>query len=58
MADDPISKLIEGTERYRQMLEANLAASLAERERLDNEAPLSPVEIALRRSDSADGERL
>lgn len=58
MADDPVKKLTEATERYQQMLAANLAASLAVRERLDNEAPLSHVETALHAGDPDSGNRV
>ena len=58
MADDPVQRLAESTERYQRMLAANLAASLAVRERLDNEAPLSPVETALRAGESDPGDRV
>lgn len=58
MADDPVQKLTEATERYQQMLAANLGASIAAREKLDNEAPLSAVETALRAGDSDTGDRV
>lgn len=58
MADNPVQRLTEATERYQQMLAANLAASIAAREKLDNEAPLSPVETALRAGDSDTSNRV
>lgn len=58
MAENPVQKLAESTERYQQMLAANLAASIAAREQIVNEAPLSPVETALRAGDSNTGDRV
>lgn len=55
MADDPVKALADATDRYAQMLAANLAASKEKRAEIDRNAPLSAVEIGLRASDSNTG---
>lgn len=50
VTDDPAKKLAEATERYAQMMAANIAASRAVRAGLDDAAYLSPVETALRQA--------